>query len=79
MRSLKSQLSSHRETLNTMSIQQEDWNQSEEQLESQLKAQKLKAKRYENNLRKSITALKMIGTELVAMQQQSKYSSSSKT
>ena len=62
-----------------MSIQQEDWNQSEEQLESQLKVQKLKAKRYENNLRKSITALKMIGTELVAMQQQSKYSSSSKT
>ena len=69
VRSLKSQLSSHKETLNTMSIRQEDWNQSEEEFESHLKAQKLKTKRYENYLRKSITALKKIGTELVALQQ----------
>ena len=54
----------------------------ESQIETQLKTQKQKTKRYENNLRKSVNALKKIGLELAAMQQQavrSKFRSDSKS
>ena len=82
VRSLKSRIEAHQESIHTMSQQQDDWHNQESQIETQLKHQKQKTKRYENNLRKSVNALKKIGIELAAMQQQairSKFVSDSKS
>jgi len=47
------------------------------ELEAKLKQQKIKARRFENNLQKSINALKKIGIELAAVRQTRQDSASS--
>ena len=76
VRSLKSRVESHQESIHNMSQAKDDWHTHESQIEGQLKTQKQKTKRYENNLKKSVNALKRIGLELAAMQQQAVYARS---
>ena len=68
VRTLRGRIDANHTQMQTMSDEKSNLMAQDNELGQKLRSQKLKSKRYETNLLKSMTALKKIGVELAALQ-----------